>query len=1124
MASTTWSTVFSNIKSAIQDVGFQMRMDSEKCNPEAFKKIRYRLRNLITFVLCARKLGDSDQLLGSFLARIGDVGSKLVVKYPDDSDFMPDEYFFLVFTLVSELQGEIQTLEEEIEEWYVTMLQQSNPHLTTDDVSEIIGSILENVEDFFDFSWGNFDKEVEMEAFRDQLTFLINFLQFVTKQTRSAETGKDLLAHSRVVVINTAYILFMRNLGRFGQEWYEGMISELQQSIKPINPQTYETYSHALGSSKLPRQADASDDGEADADAFITIVDFLDSLLSFLWELLRRDTSYIVNVKYQLLELCEGLKSLRIILEEQQDDFDIKIQEEFGNVLCDAGILISSIYQKVIPVDLDLLELIKTIKTIQARFGEEDLDEVSIFSFPRTAKLGYINFLLERLKELTSEAETTANNGFQTIQEQLVFLRKFLVENVNLHDEPDKLQTLWDHVSHVLHKVECFIDNIAVRVLPTESSMSMEPILKDLQKVMEDVVKTSHGKRQEIEVKEVPRTYPHTPSQSALSLPNDVVGLHKTTDSITDRLAGGSNRLQTVAIVGMAGLGKTTFATKVFNDPSIFYRFQVRAWCAISQTVDRKRVFVELLNQIDGNTHSHVSEGDLVQKLWRSLKGKRYLIFLDDVWDSEAWKSLEMAFPDDRTQSRIMLTSRQHDIVPQADPYFLSPLNEEESLELLQKKLFPGNGWPPALCDLGMQIVGKCQGLPLIIVIMAGLLANVELNDWKKVLDGLGSSIKARDEQFLHFAKGYHKLLAVKGPQNLRRFCITSGPKYDVQYQRKESYFPLWREISYVIHTFKLLRVLDLEQIYLFHGFPSEVELLALLAFLAITGNIDHIPSSIAKLSNLETLIVDPECHVVSLPDSFWNLRKLKYLNVSTKYFIAGASFPLENINSSYVLHGLDRLSGPIFHHCDCMESVMKKFPNIRRLKCRLFQNWDGTENLERIMFPKLLFRLESLHISRYRFGKGAPMFGRLLEFSLPANLKKLTLDEFGLSRRGISMIGKLPNLEILKLLRVSFEEETWEMEEGEFSNLRILKLYSWGLVRWIAGDDQLGCLEKLVLNECYKLEEIPPCLKDSSTIKVIEAFLQSGHPVINLVKEIEEAQRNWGNNTELKTFIHEFM
>jgi hypothetical protein len=59
-------------------------------------------------------------------------------------------------------------------------------------------------------------------------------------------------------------------------------------------------------------------------------------------------------------------------------------------------------------------------------------------------------------------------------------------------------------------------------------------------------------------------------------------------------------------------------------------------------------------------------------------------------------------------------------------PYHLPALNKDESWELFSKKVFPGGSCPTNLETLGRQILESCKGLPLSIVVLAGILANKE--------------------------------------------------------------------------------------------------------------------------------------------------------------------------------------------------------------------------------------------------------------------------------------------------------------------------------------------------------------------------------------------------------------
>ncbi|CAI9107966.1 OLC1v1007462C1 [Oldenlandia corymbosa var. corymbosa] len=330
--------------------------------------------------------------------------------------------------------------------------------------------------------------------------------------------------------------------------------------------------------------------------------------------------------------------------------------------------------------------------------------------------------------------------------------------------------------------------------------------------------------------------------------------------------------------------------------------------------------------------------------------------------------------------------------------------------------------------------------------------------------------------------------------------------------QKKPGYEQYWLATSFIIPIFKLLKVLDLEQIHLGDEFPSEIEILLQLRYLSIRGGMEAIPASIGKLSNLETLIVYLErVHLnVSFPRTLWNLKKLKWLFINS----GGGILPVENLEDSPILQELESLSCAVMYSHAIMEKHLRKFPNIRRLKCDLSRLFAQNQNLNEIVVPGFLEKLESLHLLLSDLTLMKQKRHATFDFSLPASLKKLTLSRFGLPWEKISAIGKeLNQLEVLKLLDSCFVGDTWEMQYDEFPNLRYLKLSRLDHVNWTA-DASFECLEKLVLESCSNLVDIPGCLGSVTKLKTIDV-ISCSDGLESVVQEIERQQKeDWGNKS----------
>ncbi|CAI9107275.1 OLC1v1006594C1 [Oldenlandia corymbosa var. corymbosa] len=1091
-----------------------------------------------------------------------------------------------------------------------------------------------------------------MNALEEQILFLKSFILFATRDVVESKENL-LLAHAGEVTIDAAF-LFLKDrpyvYNEFSEFLYiplrvqEEMLSEIStliQKIQPIDPRVCMIYTKALDSSKLVTRLLCA--AESIIDVRIAPKEFISSFLGVLWELLSsgHPVTVPIPVKGQLQELYEGLRFLRIKLfgQKQPNVFDVKMKEDIRDLMCDAGVLIFPFYQTQVQLDLELLQhLVEAIQVIRAKFGDKDP------KVPKSStQLAFLDFLLERLMELTTnEADLDAKTHTQTIRNELIHLRSFLGDTVELqNNDQEEIEALWGRVLEVAFKVEDIINYLMVGNIPQYASTLSHSIMKDIGNIWTEVQVKAPGiklKREGIKVKEVTMTNRNVPSITPSINANMVVGFHQEAISIIDRLTRGAKKLQVVSIVGRPGIGKTTLAEKVYNDPCITYHFSACALTTVSQTIDSKRVLLELLKQVAPDKcsliiTSETTADDVANQLRRSLKQKRYLIVLDDIWEAKAWHSLQQAFPDDSMGSRILLTSRSYEVAPSdmldEKPHELRPLNEEESLELFQMKSSAGSAESPALGDLRRQILQVCKGLPLKIVVVAGLLKSSEPEEWNKVLESLSSSNvsesfkdtlelsyrhlpehlkpcllylatfredqqvsvkrllylwmaegfirkvemkrlldvaeeylndligrslvmvtkkkstggirtcrihdllhefcsqKVQVEHFFHFLQGDEdELSLVKEPRHPWRLSMNSG--FELLLNSKIYWFrvcslrvcvfykTLQENISVMyLRIWRYLRVLDLEEVKVYGEIPSEIGLLVLLAMFAIGSYGVRIPTSVGDLSNLETLIISGYYgeEDFCLPITFWNLKKLKHLYMKL-HFRGG--LPIENLDDSCYLYELDRISGVIFPHDWRMERVVKMFPNIRKLKCRI-RGFDDNHagKLVQIAAPVSLCQLKSLNIS-VDYNKLPE--GIMFELSFPANLKKLSLSGIPLSKKCLSSIGKLPNLEVLKLEGIVFEGDTWAMEEEEFYKLRILKLNSRWLHWWNAPDDQVMCLEDLELSDCLVLKEMPSCLGTLETLQMIKV-IHCGVVVETLVKKIEDLQVEFGNS-DLKVMI----
>ncbi|PHT63834.1 hypothetical protein T459_32363 [Capsicum annuum] len=225
----------------------------------------------------------------------------------------------------------------------------------------------------------------------------------------------------------------------------------------------------------------------------------------------------------------------------------------------------------------------------------------------------------------------------------------------------------------------------------------------------------------------------------------EIVGLENESEKIIQYLIRGTHEIDVVPIVGMGGQGETTIARKVYNNGSIVDHFDVQAWCIISQSYNRRDLLQEIFSQVTGKEDKGDKEDILADELKKRLTGNRYLIVLDDMWDGKAWDDLRFSFPDVGNRSIIVITTRLEEVAKQVkhhiDPCSLPFLTPNESLKLLQIKVFQQESCPPSLQDVSEAVAERCKGLPLVIVLVAGIIKRnkMEASWWHEVKNSLVS-------------------------------------------------------------------------------------------------------------------------------------------------------------------------------------------------------------------------------------------------------------------------------------------------------------------------------------------------------------------------------------------------
>ncbi|XP_042451645.1 putative disease resistance protein RGA3 [Zingiber officinale] len=280
---------------------------------------------------------------------------------------------------------------------------------------------------------------------------------------------------------------------------------------------------------------------------------------------------------------------------------------------------------------------------------------------------------------------------------------------------------------------------------------------------------------------------------SHLQIEGDIIGsqIENATDKLINLiLENNPKKTRVFGVVGTGGIGKSTLASKIFEDERIKENFPNRKWLYVSKNYIETDLLKKLIrfeegNETKGETFEGKSKAELEDKLVTILT-KNTFIVLDDVWNATVWIDiLRKPIVKSASSCTILVTSRKEKVVAQMKPSYIHPvekMDEESGWNLLKHLVFEGGEEEDeisSLAEIGIKLVKKCDGLPLAIKAIGGVLYQQNKAKWEEVLESDAWKMDQIEEELRPLYLSYEDL-----PSTLKQCFL-----YCSLYHQKDMYY-----------------------------------------------------------------------------------------------------------------------------------------------------------------------------------------------------------------------------------------------------------------------------------------------------------------------------------------------
>ncbi|KAF5194481.1 Disease resistance protein rga2 [Thalictrum thalictroides] len=362
-------------------------------------------------------------------------------------------------------------------------------------------------------------------------------------------------------------------------------------------------------------------------------------------------------------------------------------------------------------VEKEVESLTATLRMIQVVLKDADEKQV---------KDEAVKLWLEQLKDVSYDADDVLEEWFtRTLLSKL--------------QKPEVNAPIKQNVSSILFSLVCCFKPVVER-------HEVGAKIRDLNERLDGIAE----KKDRYKFTETRSEKESRPITSSVVDVSDIIGRNDDKEILVSKLLGESSyrdsKVPVISIVGTAGFGKTTLAKLILKEERVISYFEKQLWVCVSDPFDHQKVVKQIVEAATGKVIDAVSWEALLKLLLESVKGKRFILVLDDVWtyNVEDWYQLKTSLDGGAVGSRIIITTRDEKIAKLMHStyiHLLKQLSSDDSFKMFQHIAFWGREDDlEFLQDVAKDIAHKCKGVPISIKVLAtAMQLKKNIQDWQSV-------------------------------------------------------------------------------------------------------------------------------------------------------------------------------------------------------------------------------------------------------------------------------------------------------------------------------------------------------------------------------------------------------